>query len=512
MPDYMYMLESRLSAEQRAAMMRVQELAAEAGLNVYLTGGAVRDLVSGMPIRDLDFTIEGNPSRIAHEAEKGGAQILSEDDKLRQIELLFAGGVDGSISAAREEVYARPGTRPEVRWSTIMDDLRRRDFSINAIALSLNPASRGLLLDPTNGLADVEKREVRALSIHTFTNQPVRLLRVIRYSARMDFAIESRTDEWFALARERGLAESIDPDDAGRELRQLGREEKPAAILKAWESRGLIETIHPQLARRHPDYEMLSRIMKARDEVMAAGLRPRLSGPIIAAALGRLKPREISSALQKLGFRASEADTVLSLEEEADKAVKILAGRKTATPVEAYAFLERTPPHLIVYMMAESSNSKALNKIRNYITKWRPLRQGLPAAAAELEALGVARGAKFDKVIEDLFAQQLAGKGRLPEDRTKLLRKLAGIKDEPKKKEEKKKLDEKTKKKLIGKDGKTEQAASAAPPSGSAAGAGQPSVKKESASKPAPPAHAPAKKPAPRLKKAPARASSRRRG
>ena len=92
------------------------------------------------------------------------------------MELILAGDVEASISAAREDVYARPGAKPEVRFSTIMEDLRRRDFSINAIAISLNANSRGLLLDPTNGLADLERREIRALSIHSFTNQPVRLL------------------------------------------------------------------------------------------------------------------------------------------------------------------------------------------------------------------------------------------------------------------------------------------------------------------------------------------------
>src|SRR3954471_16569972 len=107
MPDYMFMLESRLSAEQRAAMMRVQELAVETGSNVYLTGGAVRDLISGMPIRDLDFTVEGNPSRLASELEKGGAQIVHENEKIRQIEMIFSGDVDGSLCAAREEVYSR---------------------------------------------------------------------------------------------------------------------------------------------------------------------------------------------------------------------------------------------------------------------------------------------------------------------------------------------------------------------------------------------------------------------
>ena len=255
MPDYMYMLESRLSAEQRAAMLRVQKLAAETSLNVYLTGGAVRDLISGMPIADLDFTVEGNPARLAQELEKEGARIVSQDEKQRHIEMQFSGDVDGSLAAARDDVYARPGTRPEVRWATIMEDLHRRDFSLNAIAISLNPASRGLLLDPTNGLADLENREVRGLSIHTFSNQPVRLLRAVRYAARMEFKLESRTAEWFALAVERQLVDSIPPTDIGHELRQAAREDKPAAVLKAWEAQGLLGTIHPQLERRHPDYE-----------------------------------------------------------------------------------------------------------------------------------------------------------------------------------------------------------------------------------------------------------------
>ena len=111
MPDYMFLLESRLSPEQRAAMMRVQELSAALGFNVYLTGGTVRDLITGASLRDLDFTVEGNPTKVARELEKGGAKILVEDEKLRHIEVLFAGDVEGSISAARDDHYVRPGTR-----------------------------------------------------------------------------------------------------------------------------------------------------------------------------------------------------------------------------------------------------------------------------------------------------------------------------------------------------------------------------------------------------------------
>jgi tRNA nucleotidyltransferase/poly(A) polymerase len=331
-----------------------------------------------------------------------------------------------------------------------MEDLRRRDFSLNAVAISLNAASRGLLLDPTNGLADLENREVRALSIHSFTNQPVRLLRAVRYCARMDFKLESRTEEWFNLALERGLQESIPPADAGAELRQLAREDKPVQILKAWESRGLLEAISPQLAKRHPHYEILARILRARDDLAAAGIRPRLFGPVIYATLGKLKDREISAALQRLEFRQQQIEAVTGLEERAQKIAATLAGRKTAAPTEAYAFLEKAPADLLAFILAESSNSKAVGKIRTYLNKWRPLRQALPAAVLELESIGMAHGPKFDKVIEDLFQAQLQGKARNPELRLKLLRKLSGIKEPPKKKPEEKgkKLAEKAKKKL----------------------------------------------------------------
>lgn len=460
MPDYMFMLESRLSAEQRAAMMRVQELAGETGANVYLTGGAVRDLISGMPIRDLDFTVEGNPSRLVSELEKGGARVTHQNEKLRQVELIFSGDVDGSISAARDDVYARPGTRPEIRWSTIMEDLRRRDFSINAIAISLNPASRGLLLDPTNGLADLESREARALSIHSFTNQPIRLMRAIRLSARMDFKLETRSEEWFALALERGLQENMEPDDVGDELRQLGSEQKPVAILKGWEARGLLGAIHPQLARRHPDYDLLNRVMRAREELFSVGLRPRLFAPVTLATLGKLKSRERSMTLHRLGFRGTEVDAVMELESEVQKVAKMLAGRKTAQPAAAFAFLEKTRTDLMVFALADTSNAKVGNKIRNYLRRWRPLRLALPAASLELETLGMPRGPKFDKVMESFFQAQLLGKGRTPEDRTKLLRKLAGIKEPPKAKEEKKRPPDKMKKKLVERRG--EQALAAA--------------------------------------------------
>src|ERR1700676_830285 len=360
MPDYMFLLESRLSPEQRAVMMRVQELSAALGFNLYLTGGTVRDLITGASLRDLDFSVEGNPCKIARELEKGGAKILSEDERLRHIEVLFAGEVEGSISAARDDHYVRPGTRPEIRWSTIMEDLRRRDFSLNAIAISLNPASRGLLLDPTNGLADIEHGEVRALSIHSFTNQPVRMVRALRLAARMGFKLESRTQEWFNLAIERELQLTITSEDAGEEVRSLSREERPQLILKEWEEADMLERVHPMIAKKHPGYDSINRLIKVRDDLYMAGFRPRLATPILLAILSRLKDRELSSTLSKLGYRSAEIEAIEKFPEKALEIQKELTGKKTKTPIEAYRYIEKVPMEYVAYLLAESSNSAAL--------------------------------------------------------------------------------------------------------------------------------------------------------
>ncbi len=439
MPDYMFLLESRLSPEQRAAMLRVQELASAMGFNIYLTGGAVRDLITGATLRDLDFTVEGNPSKMARELEKGGAKVLSEDEKLRQVEILFGGDYEGGISAARDDHYVRPGTRPEIRWSTIMEDLRRRDFSLNAIAISLNPASRGLLLDPTNGLSDIEHGEVRALTIHSFTNQPVRLLRALRMAARMGYKLESRTQEWFNLAMERELHHTITPEDAGEELRALAKEERPHLTLKAWEENKLLERVHPLLDKKHPDYDAINRVIKVRDDLFMAGFRPRLATPMMLAILGRLKDREASHLLSKLGFRSAEIEAIESFPDKANEIQRDLAGKKMKTAIDAYRYIEKLSMEYVAYLLAESNNSTAISKLKAFLHKWRPIRLALPVVGNELEALGMARGPKFDHVVQEVFAAQLNGRGKTPEERVKMLRKLSGIKEAPKKKEKEKK-------------------------------------------------------------------------
>jgi hypothetical protein len=253
----------------------------------------------------------------------------------------------------------------------------------------------------------------------------------------MNFKMEPRTQEWFDLAMERGLIERIESGDVGHELRSMARDDNPSATLKQWESHEMLELIHPSLQKRKPDYDSLNKLARVRSNLYGYGLRPRLHLAVTYYTLGRLKDREAASALRNMEYRAAEIDALGKLVPETQKVVKILKSAKTNAAKDAYYYLASLPAEVLAFIEVELPNPRAISKMRNYLQKWRPLRMATPAG--ELEALGVERGPKFDKIVDQFFELQLRGKGKTPEDRTKILKNLAGIKDEPKKPEKVKK-------------------------------------------------------------------------
>ena len=168
MADYIYTLETRLLPDQQKAVSSIVDAAKAAGMNIYLTGGAIRDIITGFPIRDLDFTVQGNALKLQKDLERAGAVVGDADNETRTLLLTFPGRVRAEIAMARSERYDKVGKPPVITAATIIEDLRRRDFTINAMALSLNEGSRGLLMDPFNGVADIEAKVIRVLHNYAF--------------------------------------------------------------------------------------------------------------------------------------------------------------------------------------------------------------------------------------------------------------------------------------------------------------------------------------------------------
>jgi len=209
MADYIYTMEIRLTPDQTKGVNLVQEIARNAGLTLYLTGGAIRDIISGFTIRDLDFTVQGNPLKLQKDFERSGAQIAGHEEDTRTLFLVLPGNVRAEIGMARTEVYEKVGKPPAIAAASIQEDLRRRDFTVNAMALSLNEGSRGLLLDPFNGVADIEAKLLRILHNYSFVEDPSRLIRATRFAARFHWPLEERTQQRYDAAKENKYIEHI---------------------------------------------------------------------------------------------------------------------------------------------------------------------------------------------------------------------------------------------------------------------------------------------------------------
>src|SRR6202790_5652799 len=227
MADYIYTMEIRLTPDQQRGVTLVQDLARRAGMNIYLSGGAVRDIISGFTIRDLDFTVQGNPLKLQKELERTGSTISGGGEDLKTLYLVLPGNVRAEISSARTERYEKTGKPPIISPATIIEDLRRRDFTVNAMALSLNPGSRGLLMDPFNGAADIEAKVLRILHNYAFVEDPSRLIRALRFGARFQWPLEERSRARFESAKENNYIDYITAKAIGRGLERLAYEDDP---------------------------------------------------------------------------------------------------------------------------------------------------------------------------------------------------------------------------------------------------------------------------------------------
>ena len=432
MPDYLFLMESRLPPAQWQVIPQVQKAAEALGMNLYLVGGAVRDLIGGFPIEDLDFVVEGKALKLVRElvrkrsprsqGAEGQVRMTRRNEALEEAELEFPSGDVVSVSMVRGEDGSRPLRSPAIP-ATILDDLRRRDFSINAIGISLNPQSRGLLLDPTNGVADLERKLVRTLHPYSFLQDPIRMFRAVRFRTRLAFAFEAKTAAQFQNARESKVQEKIPGEILAQEFRQISREREPAEILKALDKEKLLVVLHPRLVGPRLDWQGMARATKGSLGLAAAGLRVQ-SFPLFLYLLTRmLPPRDQTQVAERLHLKRPERDTFRKLGENARRLAKELGGKTAGTPTKLYQLLSAAPPELILLVQAEYSQTTIQTRIRNYLRKYLPLRSKLPEK--ELQELGVApETPRFRKILDSYFLALLEGKAHTKTEQAKFLKKL----------------------------------------------------------------------------------------
>jgi tRNA nucleotidyltransferase/poly(A) polymerase len=423
MADFIYTMELRLTPDQLRGVGLVQDVARAAGMNLYLTGGAIRDLISGFAIRDLDFTVQGNPLKLQKDLEKAGAKITAIEEDVRTIFISLPGNARAEISMARTEQYEKTGKPPIVAPATIHDDLRRRDFTINAMALSLNEGSRGLLLDPFNGVADIEAKLIRILQNYSFLEDPSRLIRATRFAARFHWPLEERTQARYDAAKEGKYIDHVLRSSIGHEIAALAHEDDPLHVVKMLEKDGWLEVLHPRWTSAKVDAVGLAQLMKTRQQMVDLGYAPDAGPAVMYFLTSRLSTSDISE-LQRLVPRKDLVEAWRDIEDHAKELAKRLMGKEAATPSRTWTLLSSARPEMVLFLAVTARQQSVEQKIKNYLTKWRQVQQKIPLPEMT-ELLITPQWPGYPKIAHDVFMLLLDGKLRSRTETLKFLKPLA---------------------------------------------------------------------------------------
>lgn len=397
---------SLLPADLREMVEAVLHAARNARLNTYLVGGPVRDLLLGRVSLDVDICVEGDAMALAYRAAADlGARAITHRTFLTATLRRHPYHLD--LATARSETYRRPGALPTVAHAAIGVDLRRRDFTINAIALALTGDRRGSLLDPCGGRRDLSTGVIRILHDGSFRDDATRILRAVRYAVRFRFQIEQRTLE--ALKRDVRYLDTISGARLRRELARTLGEEEPERTLERLQELGALARVHPGLAfdRR-----------KARALV---ALR-RLGAPLPLSYWPVLAWKAGERVTARLALPRAEAEATAATPRAEEAAAPF--ARPDIRPSEATALLDQLPP-ATVWALAALSDDPIRERCLTYLRRWRTLRPSL--RGHDLVALGVPPGPAVGDALRRLKAAKLDGEAPTRADEERLALQLVGL-------------------------------------------------------------------------------------
>jgi tRNA nucleotidyltransferase (CCA-adding enzyme) len=429
----------RMEASMPPGLWRLlQAVAAHAqqhSMGLYIVGGFVRDLLLGQPNHDVDLVVEGSAIHLvetlraafggdmrSHE-QFGTAKWLLNQDVARALGVnSAASGLPPAVDlvSARTEFYEQPTVLPTVEPSSIKQDLYRRDFTLNTLAIRLAPGPLGELLDFYGGEQDLRDRRIRVLHSLSFVDDPTRMLRAVRLEQRLGFQIEPRTEELIHSALP--LLDRVSGDRLRHEFSLLLSEPEPLQAMGRLDHLGILAAIHPGLrvddwaraafyalhyARRNPPWESL----KAFDNW-------------VLTAFGLFTGRFSKSEVEQLGRRLQFKRVYLNHLEDARAVIALLP--ELTEPLSPHDVVRRLEPHGEVGWLAgwaAASSMTARNQIARFAQEWRFVRPALNGR--DLAAMtGLKPGPVFGVLLARLRQAWLNGEIRTPEEERTLLNEL----------------------------------------------------------------------------------------
>jgi tRNA nucleotidyltransferase (CCA-adding enzyme) len=413
MPDYIYLLENRLSPDQRNALRQLKQAAREAEMILFLTGDAVRDLTSGHAVRELEVAVHGNALKLKKIVEKVGGKIWGEDTASQTLYLCFPGTVRVDVVSTHSVEYKKVG-QPTHHFASIQEDLRRRDFTVNAMAISLNEGSYGLLMDPLNGAADIEARALRLVSNYGFLEDPSLMIRATRYRARLGWELDPKTQTRYDNAKGEDVIQYLSGEARSRELEQIGHEDDGLKVLEALEAEGWMKVLFAQWTAAKVDEARLKALHDLVVELLMQGVHADISAAQMQLLTAKMAPKDLA-ALKKAMLRPGFVEEWNSLDSLAAGFAKVLTSKESQTPSATFKLFTSYDPEAVLWLGFTTKDAGIKERYNNFLKVWPEMRQRMPYALMQ-EMRIRPELANYNEILHAIFLELIDGKLTTPEE------------------------------------------------------------------------------------------------
>lgn len=404
MANHQDLMKQRLDKEVYQLLIYARDICAEGSFKPYVVGGFVRDLFLGRRNLDIDIVVEGDVSSFVAKYSSKLQCPVKYHDVFGTATMMNNSGLKVDVATARTEVYTRPGALPMVSPGSIKDDLFRRDFTINAMALALSPDNFGDLVDFSNGYSDLQKGIIRVLHDKSFIDDPTRIYRAIRFEQRYKFTIESHTDSLLKQAVEDGALDTVSSQRLLNELFIFFKEDDPLAVIKRALSLGLINFISPKIVIHD---ELYANIKKAINWYNTRSTTRRETIDQITIWLlfifDALDQDETENAVAQLPLENKHKQALVLSKRKLPLILKELRSEDRSSAI--YESLNDLPLEVVIFALSKTYGSGSQGKVERFLSELRnvnPLING-----DDLRKLGYPQGPIYGEILNTVLSLQL---------------------------------------------------------------------------------------------------------
>jgi len=415
---------NKLPKEIQDLLYLARDIASDNKMPAYLVGGFVRDLILGVNNMDLDIIVEGDAIRFAHIFSRTLKAKAVTHKKFGTATVTTTDNFKIDFARARKEYYPKPAHLPLVMPGTLRDDLSRRDFTINAMAISISGSDFGRLIDLFNGISDLTNKKIRVLHSLSFIDDPTRILRAIRFQKRYGFLIESNTLGLLKEAVNLKMLHKVHPHRLRDELILILKERQAIKIIRAIDRLIGFSFISERLSLKEGTYRLLK---SAETEIERFKNMPdhhrHLDVWIIylAVLIGSLPKDEIKSVSRRYALRKIDEKRILDYASINKKFIAKLS-RRDIEASEIFSLLKPLSCEVIVLIKAKHKNALLDKHIRDFLMTYSNTHTYI--TGNDLRRLGLKPGPHYKKILNKILGAKLNGRVKTKEDELALAKKM----------------------------------------------------------------------------------------